>query len=57
MILHCMPRHRYETSGHALPDRERDARGPEDDDKTQFIRRAVSSLVENWSDAPPANLT
>jgi len=36
---------------------ERDARGPEDDDKTQFIRRAVSSPVENWSDAPPANLT
>jgi len=37
---------------------ERDARGPEDDDKPSFIHGgSVSSLVENWSDAPPASLT
>ena len=34
---------------------ERDARGPEDDDKPSFILGgSVSSPVENWSDAPPA---
>jgi hypothetical protein len=32
---------------------ERDARGPEDDDKPSFILGgSVSSLVENWSGAP-----
>jgi hypothetical protein len=35
-----------------------DARGPEEHDKPSFILGgSVSSLVENWSDAPPANLT
>jgi len=37
---------------------KRDARGPRDDDKPSFILgESVSSSVENWSDAPPANLT
>ena len=37
---------------------ERDARGPEDNDKPGFILgESASSPVENWSDAPTANLT